>query len=168
MRASADYWIEKLALQKHVEGGYYKRTYCAGLLINQNQLPETFKGNRPVCTGIYFLLKKNQFSALHRIASDETWHFYHGNSLIIYEISPAGNLCEHILGADFEKGNQFQCTIKAGSWFGAEVQKGGEYTLAGCTVSPGFDFEDFELAGQALLLKQYPQHESIIKKLTSR
>jgi uncharacterized protein len=164
--ADADYWIKKLSLQEHIEGGFYRRVYCSDLEISLEQLPTSFKGRRPIATGIYFLLKQNQFSALHRIASDELWHFYDGDPLVVYEIMANGKLNKHLMGRNFEAGEQFQCVVKAGSWFGAMVNKEGSYSLVGCTVFPGFDYEDFELAERSTLLYKYPQHESIIKKLT--
>jgi uncharacterized protein len=167
MRPSASYWIEKLSLQKHVEGGFYKRIYCSGIKIPAAQLPAVFKGERPIATSIYFLLEAGEFSAMHRIASDELWHFYSGDCLLIYEIEADGSLTNHLLGNNYEAGETFQCAIKAGSWFGA-ILKNGDYALAGCTVSPGFDFEDFELAKPNVLLELYPQHQAIIKMLTHK
>ncbi len=166
MKPSADYWIQKLQLEKHIEGGSYTRTYCAGLTIPHKILPGHFKGDRPVATAIYFLLESDQFSAMHRIASDELWHFYYGDPLIVYEIDTAGKLTQHLLGNNPENNETFQCLVKAGSWFGSAPKEGGDYSLAGCTVSPGFDFADFELGDRATLLALFPQHASIIKMLT--
>ena len=92
---------------------------------------------------IFILLEKKGFSAFHRIKSDELWHFYAGDPLIIYEIDGQGKMKEHLLGNDIEKGQSLFCAIKVGNWFGSRVAKGGEYGLAGCTVAPGFDFTDF-------------------------
>lgn len=163
----AGYWITKLGLTQHIEGGSYCQTYRAGLVIPQSQLPATYHGDRHACTAIYFLLEKEQFSALHRIASDEVWHFYYGDTLVIYEIDITGKLTEHLLGNNPERsGENFQCVIKAGSWFGAKVKEGGDYSLVGCTVAPGFDFADFELAKREELAKRYPQYASVINMLT--
>ncbi len=167
MRPSANYWINKLQLSRHVEGGSFYRTYCSELTIQQDQLPKTFHGPRPIATSIYFLLEQNQFSAMHRIASDELWHFYYGDSLIVYEIDAEGSLTEHRLGNNPENNESFQCLIKAGSWFGSKTIQGGEYSLVGCTVSPGFDFADFELGEKNALIQLYPQHAGLIEKLTS-
>lgn len=166
MKPTADYWITKLQLEKHIEGGSYNRTYCAELTIPRKILPENFKGGRPAATAIYFLLESTQFSAMHRIASDELWHFYYGDPLIIYEINPAGNLQQHLLGNNPQNNETFQCLVKAGSWFGAALQKGGDYSLVGCTVSPGFDFADFELGGRETLTQLFPHHAGVIKMLT--
>ena len=164
---SAAYWIEKLQLQKHIEGGAFREVYRSPLTISQRNLPEVFNGNRNFSTSIYFLLENGQCSALHRIASDELWHFYAGDALTIFEIDDAtGKLITHTLGNDPEKGETFQTVVKAGNWFGSEVTNGGDYALVGCTVSPGFDFADFELARRAPLIQQYPQHAEIIIALT--
>ena len=166
MRPAAEYWRKKLGLETHIEGGSYRRTYASGISIPQHALPAGFHGSRPSATAIYFLLEKDQFSALHRIASDEGWHFYYGDPLIVYEIDTEGQVTEHLLGNHPENNESFQCVVKAGHWFGARLKPGSEYALVGCTVSPGFDFADFELADRAPLLLQYPQHEALITSLT--
>ncbi len=161
----ASYWISKLQLEEHVEGGAFKEVYRSDVCIPKSVLPEGFNGSRAAGTSIYFLLQKGQFSALHKIASDEIWHFYYGDPLIVYEIEISGNIMEHKLGANFEAGERFQCVVKAGSWFGAMPAKDSEYALVGCTVAPGFDFNDFELANKENLQHQYPQLISVINKL---
>lgn len=168
MKYSADYWIKKLNLIKHEEGGWYTLVYRSPFLLPQKILPETFNGNRPVTTSIYFLLDNNNFSALHQIASDELWHFYAGDTLIVYEIKTDGQLIEHKLGGNFETGEHFQCAVTAGSWFGAKLQAAGDYALVGCTVSPGFDYAEFELAERETLVQQYPQHQALITALTTK
>lgn len=151
---------------KHPEGGYYREMYRSPVTVNKDQLPPGFHGNRNVCTAIYFLLEKNQFSAFHRIASDEIWHFYSGDGLSVYEIETNGTLIEHKLGSNAEAGDVFQTVVKGGHWFGSRVSNGNGYALVGCTVSPGFDFEDFELAERKSLTEQFPRHEELIKQLT--
>lgn len=160
---TAAYWIEKLGLESHVEGGAFKEVYRSSLLLHN--LPATFKGSRNASTSIYFLLQQGQFSAFHRIAADEGWHFYEGSSLMVYEIEENGTLTIHRLGRDFENGEQFQTTIKAGSWFASRVEGEG-FALVGCTVAPGFDFADFELADYNTLAGVYPQHQNLIRELT--
>lgn len=91
MIRDADYWIQKLELQPHPEGGFYRRTYRADLLLSKEALPPNFKGPRPVATAIYFLLAGENFSAFHRLQSDELWHFYLGGSLIVHVIEPNGS-----------------------------------------------------------------------------
>lgn len=163
---SADYWIQQLKLEKHSEGGYYTRVYTSGFQLKQTSLPNNFNGERPVCTHIYYLLQRNEFSAFHRIQSDELWHFYDGEFLKIFEINQDGSLTEHLLGTDSENGQLPFCVIKAGNWFAAELLPNSDYALVGCTVSPGFDFAEFELAKREKLLFQYPQHKDLIERLT--
>ena len=166
MRRDASYWIETLHLTKHIEGGSFKEVYRSPLTAAHSTLPTSFITDKNFCTSIYFLLEKDQYSAFHRIKSDELWHFYYGDPLIVYEIDGSGNLIEHKLGNNPDNGESFQCTIKAGNWFGSRVASGGEYSLAGCTVSPGFDFADLELAKRDALTKKYPQYSSLIIELT--
>ena len=166
MHRTADYWIQQLQLTEHVEGGAFREVYRSPLQVAATALPASFKGPRHISTSIYFLLKKDQFSAFHRIQSDEGWHFYYGDPLVVYEIEADGTMTEHLLGSDPEQGQQFQCTIKAGNWFASRVQRGGAYSLVGCTVSPGFDFTDFELAEREALINEYPAHQRLIEELT--
>jgi predicted cupin superfamily sugar epimerase len=166
MRPTAEYWIKKLQLQMHIEGGAFREIYRSDMTAPVNILPGTFKGDRNFCTSIYFLLQQEQYSAFHKISSDEIWHFYTGDTLLVYEIDHNGKLTEYRLGSDPEKGESFQCMIKAGNWFAARVVPGGEYTLTGCTVSPGFDFLDFVLADTQQLAAQYPQYAALIESLT--
>jgi predicted cupin superfamily sugar epimerase len=168
MRPNAAYWIEKLQLTPHVEGGAYRETYRSALSVARASLPLFFQGDRNISTAIYFLLEQGQFSAFHRIASDELWHFYYGDRLLIHEIGHSGALTTHRLGNDPQKGELFQTTIRAGSWFASVPDKGSEYSLAGCTVSPGFDFAEFELAGKAALSERYPMHRELIRRFSVR
>lgn len=152
----AAYWISTLNLTAHVEGGAFRETYRSALKT----------GERNFCTHIYFLLQQGQFSAFHKIKSDEIWHFYYGDPLIVYEINPDGSVTEHKLGNNPANGESFSRVIKAGNWFGSRVVKEAQYSLAGCTVSPGFDFNDFELADREQLTAIYPQHKQLIQELT--
>ena len=146
MKTAQD-WIEALRLAKHPEGGYYRETYRSATTI----------GERAVSTAICFLLPAGEVSALHRIKSDELWHFYGGNSLTIHIV--AGRYSTIELSADNP-----QAVVPAGNWFGATVETG--YALVGCTVAPGFDFRDFEMADRTTLLAAYPQHRAVIERLT--
>lgn len=161
---SPQYWIDRLSLTPHVEGGAFSEIYRSDLLLPQDVLSAAHKGMRNAMTSIYFLLQQGQFSAFHRIASDELWHHYDGGTLSIYEIAPDGTLTRHLLGLE-EEARPF-AIIKAGSWFGSRVETPEAYTLCGCTVSPGFDFADFELADRAELSTLYPAQKSIISELT--
>ena len=137
--------IQTLQLQPHPEGGYYREIYRSEGSIPQNALPQTFHGNRPYATGIYYLLCKGDESRLHKIASDEQWHFYLGDALVVYQINNNGQREEYRLGQNILSGDQLQHVVPAGLPFGAYLPEGSEFALAGCTVSPGFDFAEFEM-----------------------
>lgn len=166
MNTSAEYWIKKLDLIKHPEGGWFKEVYRSGELIQKNALPMRFNNDRCFGTSIYFLLEGKEFSAFHRIKSDEIWHFYAGTSLTIFMIDQKNNLSQTLLGNNPENGEVFQFTVPKEYLFAAKVNDENFFALVGCTVSPGFDFEDFELGKRNDLLKEYPQHSTLIKKLT--
>jgi uncharacterized protein len=100
------------------------------------------------------------------LISDEIWHFYIGSSVTLYIISKTDNLSEMKLGSKIEKGEHFQIQVRAGSWFAATVNDNSSYALLGCTVSPGFDYPDFELGDRKKLVERYPQHRSIIERFT--
>jgi len=163
---NATYWIEKLGLQKHPEGGYYKEIYKSKEFIAKDALPTRFSGKRAFSTSIYFLLNKKEVSAFHRIKQDEIWHFYAGSSLTIHIIDQQGRYSIAQLGRYFEKGSSFQVVIPAGSYFAAAVHNPASYSLMGCTVAPGFDFADFEMPSQSKLLKLFPQHAALIKRFS--
>ncbi len=166
MKKNAQYWVNKLGLEKHPEGGWFKEIYKADEIIKQEHLPERFSGHRHHSTSIYFMLTSDTFSAFHRIKSDELWHFYTGSPVTIYTIDEDGNYSEIKLGGNAEDGEVFQCVIPKGVWFGAMVSAADSFTLVGCTVAPGFHFDDFELAKRDELMKSSPQHKEIIEKLT--
>lgn len=164
----AAFWIERLDLRPHPEGGYFRETYRAAETIAGTALPARFVGARPFATAIYFLITRDAFSAFHRIRSDELWHFYAGGAvtLAILDADGTGRLTTASLGRDPARGESPQVVIPAGAWFAAEVASSGSFALVGCTVAPGFDFADFELADRASLLGQYPQHRGAIERLT--
>ncbi|UII25038.1 cupin domain-containing protein [Fulvivirga maritima] len=162
MTYSKQHWIDSLGLLPHPEGGYFKETYRSDFRVEFTG----FNGIRNVSTGIYFMLGENDFSAFHRIKSDEMWHFYEGSALEIHMIYPDGNYKMVKLGRNIEKGEVFQFVVPAGCWFGSRLGKEGDYALVGCTVAPGFDFQDFEMPSKAFLLENFPDHEKIIGELT--
>jgi predicted cupin superfamily sugar epimerase len=166
MIKSAQFWINKLNLIAHPEGGYYRETYRAELSIPKEALPSQFTGPRLVSTAIYFLLDRENFSALHRLRSDELWHFYSGSPIAIHVIEPDGRHSEICLGSDPDAGEVLQAVVKAGCWFASRVRDPKSFALAGCTVAPGFDFVDFELGKRAELVRLYPQHRNLIESLT--
>jgi len=148
--------VRTLHLQPHPEGGFYRELYRA------EEMVPTPRGPRPASTAIYFLLTSGSFSALHRIASDEAWHFYAGDALEIVALDEATGARKDLhLGA----GAPF-ALVPARAWFGARLAPGGTYALCGCTVAPGFDFVDFELGGRDVLTARFPAHASIVVELT--
>ena len=157
--------IQRFDLLPHPEGGYYKETYRSKEHISKEALPERFGGERSFSTAIYFLLEEGNFSALHRIQSDECWHFYAGDPLLVHIIRPDGAWETITLGRDVEAGNYFQYVVPAGCWFASEPAPGSAFCLVGCTVAPGFDFADFEMAKAADLLSAFPQHGPMINRL---
>lgn len=157
--------MTKLELVRHPEGGWFRETYRSGETMPAQALPERFNGSRSLATAIYFLLEAGDISALHRIKSDEIWHFYAGTTLLIHCISTDGGYQTIRLGADLQAGELFQAVVPAGCWFGAELAEEG-FALVGCTVSPGFDFSDFEMAGREQLFSSYPQHAQMITRMT--
>ncbi|MBK7148345.1 MAG: cupin domain-containing protein [Bacteroidetes bacterium] len=166
MSKDAKYFVEQLGMCPHPEGGWYKESYRCAEQIGAAHLPGRFAGTRTFSTAIYFLLTKGQFSAFHRIKSDEMWHFYDGQTLHIYVIDENGKPEVIHLGRQVEKGEVYQAVVKAGCWFASCPAPESDFSLVGCTVAPGFDFDDFEMANRTQLLQQFPQHTDIITRLT--
>ena len=162
----AQYWIEKLQLEAHPEGGYFRQTYRSEVSIAGEALPAGFAGARAASTAIYFLLEGKNFSAFHRLESDELWHFYAGEPLVVHVIEPEGEYSAIRLGLDLEAGQIPQAAVRAGCWFASHVADWNWFALVGCTVAPGFDFEDFELGKREVLVATYPQHRELIERLT--
>ena len=166
MNKDYKYWVEKLEMLAHPEGGFYKETYRSDGLIPKAALDSSFGGNRNHSTAIYFLLTAENFSAFHKIASDEIWHFYAGDGLDISVIQEDGTYeCIHLGNGETED-QVFQAVVPAGAWFASEPTNKKGWALVGCTVAPGFDFEDFVMAKRADLLREYPQFEELIVRLT--
>lgn len=154
--------IEHYNMIAHPEGGYYVETYKSSGIIDASALPIGW-GNHSYSTAIYFLLREKEYSHLHRIRQDEMWHFYLGDSLRIVIIHENGRYEEIILGQDVLNGQVVQCVVPAGAWFGATPETGSRYSFVGCTVAPGFEFSDFELATTQELEQSFPQHKEKIK-----
>lgn len=151
--------IQKLKLNPHPEGGFYNETYRADHTINSEN------GLRNVCTAIYFLLDDNARSHFHRIKSDELWFFHLGEPLEIVLIQDE-KLTTITLGNSIENEQSLQAIIPANTWFAAKVKTGKGFSLVSCTVSPGFDFTDFELAKRDELLQQFPGLKKTIEDFT--
>lgn len=154
--------VQRLGMMPHPEGGFYVETYRAADRVNRG----VDGASRVSSTAIYYLLDNEAYSAWHRIASDEVWHFYAGTPLNVHVLTPQGDLVTHHLGNALENPAQvFQAIVPAGCWFAAELAQPGGYALVGCTVAPGFEFAEFELAQAEVLLANYPQHDEIIRRL---
>lgn len=165
---TAGYWIKHLQLKPHPEGGYYKEIYRSKDIVEKDHLDIRFNGRRSISTSIYFLMSENNFSKFHRIKSDETWHFYDGNPVIIYVLNEKEQaLTRFILGKEIEKGQQPQLTIPYNSWFAAKILDESGFALVGCTVAPGFEFEDFEMGKRKELISLFPEYREIINKLST-
>lgn len=149
--------VRLLRLQPHREGGFFRETYrCAERFPGR-----AFPGGRSISTAILFLLPAGAVSRLHRIRSDEVWHFHAGGPLTVVELDPvSGRTRRTTLGT-----GRCQHVVRAGTWFGAELAPGTEYALVGCTVAPGFDYRDFELADREALLRAFPRRRAAIERL---
>lgn len=160
---TATYWIDALELLEHPEGGYYKEVYRSKDRVSKDGLPPRYGGDRSVLTSIYYLLDRTNKSHFHKVNSDETWHFYQGNSAIeLLLITEDGLMKRVLLGANFTEGEEFQFTVPQNCWFAAHLINKNGYALVGCTVAPGFEFADFFLADKKQLSEQYPQFLSLI------
>ena len=165
MNQKAKYYIQKLQLEKHPEGGYFREVYRSGEMISIDAPKKNLKRN--VSTSIYFLLEGSQISKFHRLKSDELWHFYDGDSIKVYILDEKGKLTETVLGKKMEDEEVFQTVIKNNNWFAAVLMNKRSFALIGCTVSPGFDFSEFELANREFLLDSFPIHKNLILKFTN-
>lgn len=155
--------IESLELIPHPEGGYFAETYRSNKIISANS--GLADGERNISTAIYYLLRSDDISRFHRIRSDEVWHHYIGTAVTLHIIHDDGLYEAKYVGQSLKDGEKPQCVIPAGAWFGATVDKKNSFALCGCTVAPGFDFDDFEMADRYRMLQAFPEHEAIIKKL---
>lgn len=162
---TAQYFIRQLGLQPHPEGGFYSETYRSEGMIPSACLPTNFNGDRHYATSIYFLLEQGNFSAFHRIASDETWHFYDGGPALVHVLDGSGQYRCLRLGRQLHEGELFQFTVPAGCWFASECASGSDFSLVGCTVAPGFDFADFEMAERHSLKLAYPEFSELVERL---
>ncbi len=153
---SAQYYIEKLDMIPHVEGGYFKESVVS---------EDLFREDKKLFSSIYFLLETGEVSHFHRLTSDEMWYYHDGQALTIYMITPEGELITNQLGLDIEKGEVPQILVPKGYIFGSSMNTDG-FALVGCMVAPAFTFNDFELFEREELLNMYPNLEDIIKKLT--
>ena len=157
-----DELIRRFDLQPHPEGGFFRETYRSADSVRRARSDDP----RSASTAIYYLLCDGAHSAWHRIQSDEVWHFYAGDPLNVYVLEADGSLTVHRLGNALEHaGCVFQAVVAAGRWFAAQCDDAASVALVGCTVAPGFEFSEFEIASVDALLPDYPQHRDLIVKL---
>lgn len=156
-----------LGLERHpLEGGYFAETYRSVDQLAPATLPARYQGPRAVGTAIYYLLTPETFSALHRLASDEIFHFYLGDAVEMLQLWPDGSHRVVRVGPDLEAGERPQVIVPAGTWQGARLRPGGRYALLGATVAPGFEYADYEPASRELLVRSHPAAESLIRALS--
>ena len=155
---SAEYYINNLETEKHIEGGYFKESFLS---------VDEVRKDKKLWSSIYFLLKTGEVSNFHRLKSDELWYYHDGEALTIYMISPEGELITSQLGNNIEKGERPQVLVPKGYIFGSAMNNDG-YALVGCMVSPAFEYSEFELFDREYLLNLYPEHKEIIIKLTRK
>ncbi|GAA3962157.1 cupin domain-containing protein [Mucilaginibacter dorajii] len=158
---NAAYWITHLQLQPHPEGGYYKEVFRSAQLVNRQHQPEVVKEAR---TSIYYLLESKDFSAFHRLSSDEIWYFHKGDPLVIYAINSDGALTTHEL-SDAPSGS-LSIVIEPGIWFASQPMVKDGFSLVSCAVAPGFDFSEFEMGGKETLQSLFPKHADLVARLS--
>jgi predicted cupin superfamily sugar epimerase len=164
---NAESIIEMLKLTPlEMEGGYFRETYRSAEMIGQNSLAPRYGGDRTICTAIYYLLTPETFSAIHRVKSDEIFHFYVGDPVEMVQLHPDGHGQRVTLGNAIDKGHVPQCVVEHGVWQGCRLKGGGQFALMGTTVAPGFEYADFELGDREALIRQFPQFEKQIVRLT--
>ena len=162
--------IEKLALEPHPEGGFFREIHRSDHQVTPHHV--RYNGEqRQAGTLIYYLLQEENYSAWHRIKSDETWHFHKGSAIHLHIIDPEYNFKTIVLGDPFvTAGAAFHAVAEAGVWFAAELVDKASFGLVSCSVYPSFEFKDFELASETVinvLIERYPKHEKLIRKLVS-
>jgi predicted cupin superfamily sugar epimerase len=166
-KATKEEIIQKLGLAPlQGEGGLYKETYRSKIMLDAHALGIAKSGQRHAGTAIYYMVTENDFSALHRLKGDEVFHFYAGDAVEMVQIAQDGSLKRIVLGSDILADQTFQAIAPSGVWQGTRLAKGGKWALLGTTMSPGFDFADFELGKRKHLIEQFPTHAEAIKRFT--
>jgi predicted cupin superfamily sugar epimerase len=159
-----------LGLQPHPrEGGWYVRTYEAAEVVAAEAFVDgRYQGPRRTGTAIYYLLEAETFSEMHRLQSDEVFHFYAGDAVEMLQLKEGGRGATIVIGNDLLQGQRPQAVVERGVWQGSRLVKGGRWALLGCTVSPGFEFEDYEAGDRAELTAEWPEFAAEIAALTRR
>lgn len=163
---SAERVIELLGLTPlYGEGGMYRQTYCSDEILPMSCLPGR-ACEKPLSSAIYYMLNRNSFSRLHRLSSDEVYHFYYGGTVEMLLLIPNGNGRVVRLGADLEKGDQFQLVVPRNTWQGLHMIGDAEFALLGTTMAPAYDQTDFEEGDLQTLIDSYPDFEDLIRVLS--
>ncbi len=149
------------------EGGYYVESCRSDEILSEGALPGRYDGPRNIHTAIYYLLTPDTVSSMHRVLSDEVFHFYLGDPVEMLQLFPDGSHTVSVIGTDLESGQRPQVVAPRGVWQGCRLVPGGNFALMGTTVSPGFEFSDYEQGVRGDLLRLYPQCESLIVSLTT-
>ena len=158
--------IENLSLAPHPEGGYFSESYRSQEIIQQQ--PDRFHGEHVYKTAIYYLLERDNISAFHRLKQDELWHYYVGSSVIIHILDPTQGYKQRLLGCALtDERASYQVLVPQNVWFAAELKDKTQFSLVGCTTSPGFDFSDWELAKPDTLIDRFPQQAELIQRLVA-
>jgi predicted cupin superfamily sugar epimerase len=160
MSAGAEHIIRTLGLTPHREGGWFRETYRSPLRLPASALPERFAGERSLATSILYLLAAGERSHLHRLRADEQWWHHAGGAMLLHLLDDGGAR-RLVLNADTP-----QAVVPHGTWFAAEPEPGAEFALVGCGVSPGFEYDDFELARRDALLAEYPAQRDLVLRFT--
>jgi uncharacterized protein len=159
--------ISRLGLEPHPEeGGYFTETYRSSLRAPREALPTQYGDSRAFSTAIYYLLTPDTVSAMHRVKSDEIFHFYLGDPVEQLQLSPDDTGKIVTIGADLLSGQRPQVIVPAGVWQGAHLAAGGQFALFGCTVSPGFEYADYQHGDREQLITQYPAFRELITLLS--
>jgi hypothetical protein len=164
---SAEYIIKKFNLKPlPVEGGFYSQTYRSSERIPKTALPDRYISDRPIGSAIYYLLTPQTCSALHRLKSDEIYHFYLGDPVIMLQLHPSGAARTIELEHDINKGRQLQVVVPKEVWQGSCLQERGKFALLGTTMAPGYDDSDFEPGNRDDLIRRYPEFRELVARLT--
>ncbi len=161
---TADYLIQHLNLKPHPEGGFFSEVFRSNITVSLDGLPYGYSGNRRVATSIYFMLRSEDISKMHRLKSDELWYFHSGSSVRIFIIDQEGKKHTRILGSRYEKAEEFCVHIPMGNIFAAEVLEADSYSLMSCVVAPGFEFDDFEMFNKVDLIQAYPKYAELFER----
>ncbi len=159
--------IEMLGLEPLLgEGGFYRETYRSADTVDKSALPDRYNADKQFCTAIYYLLTPDTVSAMHRLPTAEIFHFYLGDPVTMLQLHPDGSGDTVTLGQDILSGQLLQHVVPKGVWQGATLAGDGRFALMGVTVSPAFDFEDFEVGDRAALLADFGDYRDLIVTLT--